>query len=36
MVLLDLPENSPTKVQNPNSLEPLVKEVACGLPIQEH
>jgi len=35
MVLLDLPVNNPTKVQNPNYLEPLIKEVACGLPVQE-
>ena len=36
MVLLDLPVNNPTKVENPEYLEPLVTEASCGLPVQEH
>jgi len=35
MVLLDLPVNNPTKVENPEYLEPLVTEASCGLPVQE-
>ena len=35
MVLLDLPVNNPTKVENPEHLEPLVIETSCG-PVQEH